>query len=128
MKGFLKGMSIILATAMICIALFGLELGGIHLNGFFRKEQKNIDREVFKSTVTYNEGKLDDLAKYKLEMIKEKDPIARAGIQSYINETYANFDENNIKNMELRQFLQECRNGAYSIEESEVHSITEGEQ
>lgn len=76
----------------------------------------NADREIFKQSVSYNEGKLDDLAKYKLEITLSDDPIEKAAIQEYIVSVYANFDESKIENDELRQFLEDCRSGKYNAD------------
>lgn len=80
----------------------------------YRYLSTNADRVIFKQSVTYNEGKLDDLAKYKLEMTKTNDPIERAAIQEYVVSTYANYDESKIENSDLKDFLEDCREGVYS--------------
>lgn len=85
------------------------------LGGFGYKYIKtNADREIFKQSVTYNEGKLDDLAKYRLEMSQTDDSIEQAAIQEYVNSVFANFDESKIENNDLRDFLKDCRNGEYN--------------
>ena len=39
----------------------------ISIGGFgYKYISKYVDREIFKQSATYNEGKLDDLAKYRL--------------------------------------------------------------
>lgn len=81
----------------------------------YRYLSTNADRVIFKQSVTYNEGKLDDLAKYKLEMTKTDDPIERAAIQEYVVSTYANYDESKIENDDLRKFLKDCREGEYNV-------------
>lgn len=68
----------------------------------------NADREIFKQSVTYNEGMLDDLAKYKFEYDTAKDDIERAAIASLVRERFANFDKSKIENRDLRLFLEEC--------------------
>lgn len=73
----------------------------------------NTDRQIFKASATYNEGKLDDLAKYRLEMSKAEDDTEKAAIAEYVNSVYANYDESKIENDDLRVFLLECRNGNY---------------
>jgi len=73
----------------------------------------NMDRVTFKQTATYNEGKLDDLAKYRLEMSKAESDTEKAAIADYVNSVYANYDESKIENDDLRTFLEDCRNGSY---------------
>lgn len=82
----------------------------------YRYVSANVDRMIFKETITYNEGKLDDLAKYRLEMSQTDDPVERAAIQEYVVSVYANFDETKIENRDLRDFLEDCRNGVYNVE------------
>ena len=86
------------------------------IGGFgYRYASTNVDRVIFKQSITYNEGKLDDLAKYQLEMSQTKDPEEKAAIQEYVNSVYSNFDESKIENQSLKQFLVDCRNGEYNV-------------
>ena len=86
------------------------------IGGFgYRYVSTNVDRVIFKQSITYNEGKLDDLAKYQLEMSQTKDPEEKAAIQEYVNSVYSNFDESKIENQSLKQFLVDCRNGEYNV-------------
>jgi|GEM_PF-3945856 hypothetical protein len=59
----------------------------------------------------FTDGMAQDLSRYKLELAQTKDEVARAAIIDHINEEFANFDENQIKNEDLRQFLKNVRNG-----------------
>lgn len=87
------------------------------IGGFgYRYLSTNADRVIFKQSITYNEGKLDDLAKYQLEMSQAKDPEEKAAIQEYVNSVYSNFDESKIENQSLKQFLVDCRNGEYNVD------------
>ena len=87
------------------------------IGGFgYRYVSTNVDRVIFKQSITYNEGKLDDLAKYQLEMSQTKDPEEKAAIQEYVNSVYSNFDESKIENQSLKQFLVDCRNGEYNVD------------
>lgn len=89
----------------------------ISIGGFgYKYISKNVDREIFKQSATYNEGKLDDLAKYRLEMSQTDDPVERAAIQEYVVSVYANYDESKIENRDLREFLKDCRNGEYNVD------------
>lgn len=68
----------------------------------------NADREIFKQSVTYNEGVLDDLAKYKFEYDKAEDDIEREAIASLVRGRFANYDIRKIENRDLVHFLKEC--------------------
>lgn len=81
----------------------------------YRYVSTNADRVIFKQSITYNEGKLDNLAKYQLEMSQAKNPEEKAAIQEYVNSVYSNFDESKIENQSLKQFLIDCRNGEYNV-------------
>lgn len=65
------------------------------------------DRQVFKQSVTYNEGVLDDLAKYKYEYT-QADEVEKKAIASLVRSRFANFDKNKIENRELVDFLEVC--------------------
>ena len=57
----------------------------------------NTDRMIFKQSVTYNEGVLDDLAKYRFQMEKAEDDVEKAAIAQLVNNRFANFDESKIE-------------------------------
>jgi len=59
----------------------------------------------------FTDGMAQDLSKAKLELAQTKDEVARAAIIAHVNEEFANFDANQIKNTDLRQFLLNIRNG-----------------
>lgn len=69
------------------------------------------ETDMFHKSKGFTDGMVQDLSKYKLELVQTKDETARAAIISHINEEFANFDEKSIKNYDLRQFLTDCRNG-----------------
>lgn len=76
-------------------------------------QSQSADREIFKETKSYNEGMVQDLARYKLEFEREKDEIARKAIANHINSGYSNFDEMRIQNRDLREFLIKIRRGDF---------------
>lgn len=69
------------------------------------------ETDMWHNSKGYVDGMAQDLSKHKLELAQTKDETARQAIISYINEKFANFDENKIKNQDLRQFLVDVRNG-----------------
>ena len=79
----------------------------------YRYWKANTDRMIFKQSVTYNEGVLDDLAKYRFQMEKAEDDVEKAAIAQLVNNRFANFDESKIESYDLRKFLEDCRNGKY---------------
>lgn len=99
---------------VIVLSIIGA-IGGVG----YRYWRVNTDRMIFKQSVTYNEGMLDDLAKYKLEMVKAEDDIEKAAIAELVNSRYANFDASKIENTDLKKFLSDCQNGKYITEKVE---------
>ena len=88
------------------VVILGIVFGGINIAERYVK--KNADREIFKQSVTYNEGMLDDLAKYKFEYDTAEDDIAKEAIKTVVRSRFANYDRSRIENIELRRFLEEC--------------------
>lgn len=68
------------------------------------------ETDMWHNSKGYTDGMAQDLSKYKLELNQTKDATARGAIIDHINEEFSNFDENKIKNQDLRQFLIDCRN------------------
>ena len=68
------------------------------------KAQENANREVFEQTQSYVEGKRQELTKYRLEYMEDKDSTDREAIRRTILSSFANFDENKLP-ADLQQFL-----------------------
>ena len=69
---------------------------------YYKRYKVNQDRVTFKQSATYNEGVLDDLAKYRYEMIKATDDIEKSAIADLVNSRFANYDESKIENKDLK--------------------------
>ncbi len=94
------------AGAVAWIIAVALILGVFGAGARFLKT--NADRLIFKQSVTYNEGMLDDLAKYKYEYDCAEDDTEKGAIASLVRNRFANFDKSKIENSDLRKFLREC--------------------
>lgn len=81
---------------------------GPTVHEYFGVRYANADREIFKNTVTYNEGVLDDLAKYKFQYDTAEDDVERAAIADLVRSRFANFDKSKIENKDLKEFLEDC--------------------
>lgn len=92
------------AIIAIGLIIFGITFGERLLDA-------NADRMVFKQSTVYNEGVVDDLAKYKFEMQSAKDDAEKQAICELVNSRFANFDESKLENDDLKRFLKDCRNG-----------------
>lgn len=101
-------------TLIICgVLALGCAVGGIIWTQTVGVAQKNAEREAYKATVTYNEGMIDDLAKYYYEFMRANDDVERSAIAQLVLSRFANFDETRIENRDLRLFLEDCRNGEF---------------
>jgi hypothetical protein len=94
----------VILIVLSLVALFGVKLW-----------QNYADRVAFKQSLAFIEVKVDDLADYKLQMLRAKSDIEKSAISDTIVQRFANFDISNIEDSELRQFLKDCRNGKYII-------------
>lgn len=92
-------------VALWFLILF-LVLGAVGIG--YRYIKVNSDRVIFKQSITYNEGMLDDLAKYMFQYDNAEDDIERESIATLVRNRFANFDQSKIENYELREFLEDC--------------------
>ena len=103
----------IIACAIIIIALlafaFGLEWAGLKWKGFFAPKHEAVRRQVFLETRSYNEGKMQELVKYRLEYMRA-DEEDKAAIASAIRMSFAEYDETKLS-PELCRFLRKIKLG-----------------
>lgn len=88
--------------------LFILELAGVGWTRFFQPLKQNVQREVFEETKSYTHGKIQDLGKYYREY-QSASVDEKTALRSVVRTRFAEFNENNINNDELRSFLIEMR-------------------
>lgn len=105
----------IVATGIVVLAImlslaFGLEWAGIAWKGFFGPKHAAIEREVFKQTRSYNEGKAQELAKLHFEYMRAK-PEDRPAIVAMVRHAFAEYDETLIASPSLRQWLRAVKTG-----------------
>lgn len=103
-KRILYAFAAIGATIAVCYIVF---FSPADLYRHFQGRQTNAEREVFKQSVTYNEGMLDDLAKYQYEYM-QSDETEKKAIASLVRSRFANFDKSKIENIDLLRFLEDC--------------------
>ena len=99
----MKVLIIIGLIVLLIGSIFLLELGGLSWTKFFASRRENVRREVFLNTRSYNEGKLQDLIKYRLEYMRAQEED-REAIASAIRMSFADFDSNKLPT-ELKDFL-----------------------
>ena len=104
-----KGLTItgIIVGGLIVIFLIGLsELGWMK---FFEPKKENIRREIWEQTQSRVQGVIQDLAKYYDEYNRSDSVESKEAIRQVIIMRFADFDENQIKPVKLRNFLTNMR-------------------
>ena len=100
-------------ACLIFIGLLALSLGLGYFNVFATKTvgkaQQNANREVFEQTQSYVEGKRQELIKYHHEWVKASKED-KESIQASIRLSFANFDDELIKDPDLYSFLKMVKN------------------
>lgn len=90
----------------LCIAL---ELGGLQWRRYFEPKHESVNRQVFKETRSFNEGKRQELVKYRLEYLRSEGKERKA-VASTIRMAFADYDDTKLS-PELRAFLQKIMRG-----------------
>ena len=98
----------LLAVVIVAAIIIVTAIGGIVWTRTIGVAQKDAEREAYKATMTYNEGMLDDLAKYKFQYDSAEDDVERAAIAELVRNRFANFDKSRIENQDLIKFLEDC--------------------
>ena len=97
----------IIGIILTILLLIGITYFSLYYTGYFAPKFENVRRNVFEQTRSYNEGKVQDLAKYRDEYMQAKDEGSKAAIQSTIKVMFANY--NGKLPFELEQFLHQMR-------------------
>ena len=106
-----KGVTLAIITIIILITMaFVFELGGLQWKSFFAPKHEAIRREVFKETRSYNEGKIQDLVKYRLQYMKADTQDDEEIIAATVRMLYADYPISSMP-MELQPFLRKCKLG-----------------
>jgi cold shock CspA family protein len=71
---------------------------------------QNVNREVFLHTRAFQEGKIQELTKLRLEYLREKDPVAKEAIASTIRLNFSQVNRSKLP-YELRTFLEQIMKG-----------------
>ena len=78
--------------AIIAIVLTSMFVAGLLSLGwykFFAPRRENIRREVFESTRSYNQGKIQELAKYKHELMLSQSEASKTVLEGIIRHRFA---------------------------------------
>lgn len=102
------GVGILLAGTYL---LFALGYIGNKYDETVGKDHANIERQNFEQSKSYVDGKVQDLENYRKEYQQTTSKAEKEQIKNYIVDEFSNFNENNIQNQSLKQFLDEMENG-----------------
>lgn len=75
-------------------------------------EIQNSETDKYHYSKSYIDGMVKDLANHKEEYETANNEMAKTAILKYIQDKFSNFDERTIINRNLRDFLNDVRNGA----------------
>lgn len=76
------------------------------------KDITNSENTKFHETQIYNDGMAQELSKDRKELQETTDATAKGAILNDIRSRFANFNENNLQDQSLKQFLIDVRNGS----------------
>ncbi len=107
MKNFLTGLGIISAVLLLIVLCFGATWLGIEWRGFFGPKAADVEHKIFKKTRAYNEGKAQELAKYRHEYNMAETEKQKKSIASTVRHMFAEYDPESLPSQELRDFLRE---------------------
>lgn len=106
MKEFLAWIGLIIGGILLFVGLSFISLWSYQ---YFAPRYEDARRKVFKQTRSYNEGKMQDLSKYRYEYLKGT-PEEKAIIKSTIQHMFADYESQELP-IELRQFLDQIKGG-----------------
>ena len=110
MKLLVGILAVVLGLALILSFAFGTEWLGLKWKGYFAPKHATVERAVFKETRSYNEGKLQDLTRLRLQYLRAKSADDKEALASTIRLQFADYDEEKLPN-ELRVFLSQIKYG-----------------
>jgi hypothetical protein len=99
-------LSVLGLVLMIALA-FVMELGGLKWDMYFAPKHENVKRKVFQATRSYNESKVQDLARFKLQYDRA-DAEDKMAIATTIRTMFADYDSSLMPNG-LGAFLTQIR-------------------
>ncbi len=101
---------ILLLVGVLSLA-FGAEWLGIAWKGYFGPKHAEVERQVFKQTRSFTEGKAQELSKMRMEFLRmaDDDVNGKRAIASTVRHAFADFDPSTL-NPELRRFLNQMMN------------------
>lgn len=112
MKDSLKTIIVsFLGVIALVIGIFTIGKIGNLYEKVIGTEYQNVKTEQFNSSKAFVNDKIQSLQKFKREYDKADNLEDKIIIGQHIQDEFSNFDETKIKNNNLRDFLEDIRNG-----------------
>ena len=102
------GSRIFVRIVVVLFVIGLLSSGGYFV---FGKLNKNIERDAFKQSVTYNEAAASFLAKSYSEYNASDSDTEKKAIMQYVRDRYPNLDTSKLENSHLVTFYNKCMMG-----------------
>ena len=116
--GTMKAMGVIFCVLLAIAAIMGLgwvvQGNDFFMYKVFAPKYENVRRQVFENTKSYNQGTIQEVAKYKLEYDKSSDPAVKQALASAILHEVADFPEDRLP-VDLRMFIEKLKSPAAAI-------------
>lgn len=104
MKNVITG---VLGIVLVIVVLLAVDYAGVLWNGVIFTKKEEIRREIFEETRSFNEAKLQQIAKYKYEY-DTGDESTKIAVKSVVRSTFSDYDTSKLP-FELKNFIIDCR-------------------
>jgi hypothetical protein len=109
MKDFFGTIGVFILILVLAVVGFCfLDYSGIFWSSKVGVWREDVRRNNFEHTKSYNQGKIQDLAKYFHEY-NEADASGKVAIKATVRQMFADYDSSLVPDDELKQFLETCR-------------------
>lgn len=102
----MKATSIVIGVLVVLFVV--LPAATLGTRWFWAPKFAAVEREVFMETRSYNQGVIQQLAKYKAEYDRADNQQDRDAIKSAVRTMFSEYDPSRIDNPALANFLMEC--------------------
>jgi hypothetical protein len=109
----------IVAGGLGCLGIVGLvivfafvaESFGLEWRQYFGIKQANVERRIYEESRPFNQGKIQELSRYRLQYLQSESETGKAAILGTIRHTFADYNPDKLENEDLRKFLRDVLNG-----------------
>jgi len=102
---------VLLVLAGVVGLVLATDYGAVLWYGVIGPKREAVRRDVFRETRSYNEGKEQELTKYRYEYLTARDEQDRRAIASTVRNAFADYPEDRLGTAELRTFLRQIKVG-----------------